>query len=108
MKKRFSLLASTGLALSILVSAPITSSALTNTSAPIETQALSMTISELVVTPGKITPSSTYRYNSRGWTGTLYLQSYAYDGTYTLATYKGTVTCSSGSCPAPTNITETE
>lgn len=102
MKRKLQIFAATGLALSILVSVPITSSAIANTTAPIETQAYSTTISPNIYFTGNVVPPSTYYYTSGGWEGLLYLQSYQYDGTRTIGKYKGLVTCSSGACLTPT------
>lgn len=48
---------------------------------------------------GNITPPATYDDSLGGWEGTLKRVSYAYDGTRTIAVYKGTVYCY-GHCAA--------
>lgn len=55
---------------------------------------------------GDITPQPTYNYSIGGWSGTLSLDSHAFDGVRTIAYYSGTVYCT-GNC-AMTKDVESE
>lgn len=107
MKRKVSFFATAALSLSLAMSIPFTTSATTNQTDVIETQAHTTYVTELVVIPGIVIPSNTYIYRKGNWVGTLTRTSYQHDGTNTLAYYSGTVTCSSN-CILPTNMTETE
>ncbi|AWE09144.1 hypothetical protein DCE79_18170 [Lysinibacillus sp. 2017] len=107
MKRKLSIFAATSLALSLVMTVPLTTSATPSQTDLVETQAYSKFVTKLVTLPGIVIPSNTYIYREGNWVGTLTRTSYQNDGTNTLAYYSGTVTCSSN-CTLPTSIAETE
>ena len=98
MMKRLTGILASSLIVFMALSTPVFANGLVNSGKDVETvQAQTKILTYSVRYTGKVTPSSTYDYNQGGWRGTLSLVGSAYDGTYTLATYRGTVTCS-GAC----------
>ena len=61
----------------------------------VETSSYTKSVSQTKYYSGNITPPSSIPYSQSGWTGTLYLQTKAFDGTYTIASYSGNVSCTS-------------
>lgn len=100
--KRKSVFVATGLALSILLSVPMGSSAaLTPVSEPIESLAYSKVVSKLYYYPLNTVPPRTVRYSDAyGYQGTLSYVEHFNDGERIVARYSGRVTCSTGACVA--------
>ena len=108
MKRKLLFFIASILALSIIVSTPLQSSAATKLAGEIETQSSSKFIYQTMYYQGIIGfPPKTIYYSKNGWTGTLNLKTTRYKDNLTISEYSGTIFCS-GTCVLPTSINETE